>query len=169
MCLGLGLAFVAYAKAAMVLAFIGFPFCFGLIFLIWMHTWCFLWWPVFFSYYIIRGLLYGVPCRLKLIAEACGLLKSSLLALLSDSRRNPAQDRSPQMASLSTQAAWVAASAASAAGVDAGWLLVAQVQFQPRPPRASHACSDLCFGLTSVLVCFFCSRISHPRPLVRPR
>ena len=32
----------------------------------------------------------------------------------------------PQVASIATQAAWVAASAASAAGVDAGWAFVSQ-------------------------------------------
>ena len=30
---------LSYYQVAMVLAFIGFPFCFGLLFLIWIHTW----------------------------------------------------------------------------------------------------------------------------------
>lgn len=138
MCLGFGLALVAYMKVAIVLTVIGFPFCFGFFFLIWAHTWCFLWWPVFFSYYIIRGVMYGVPCRMKLVCEGFHLAlrycKEVLLAESSSGRRTSngspqmnsrsSPKASPQMASLSTQAAWVAASAASAAGVDAGWRFV---------------------------------------------
>lgn len=129
MCLGLVLAFVAYAKVAIVLALIGFPFCFGLVFLIWIHSFCFLWWPLFFSYYIIRGVAYGVPCRLKLIMEGAKLLLNFVLGdegaqLKGTKDKRSSLPASPQMASLSTQAAWVAASAASAAGVDAGWRFV---------------------------------------------
>jgi len=137
-CLGLCLAVLAYIKVAMVLAVVGFPFCFGLIFLIWAHTWCFLWGPLFFCYYIIRGVAYGVPCRMRLVMEGFGLLKQWALSLYpTPARPKPPgsplrnsspemasiqlRNRSPEMASIPAQAAWVAASAASAAGLDAGW------------------------------------------------
>jgi len=122
MCLGLALAFIAYLKVAMVLTVIGFPFCFGLLLLVWAHTWCFIWWPFFFSYYIVRGVMYGVPCRFNLICEGLHLCMRAYPGKHASVSgvREPVK-RSPEMASISTQAAWVAASAASAAGVDAGW------------------------------------------------
>lgn len=122
MCLGLALAFIAYLKVAMVLTVIGFPFCFGLLLLIWAHTWCFIWWPFFFSYYIMRGVMYGVPCRFNLICEGLRLCITASPGehALASGAGQPVK-RSLEMASMSSQAAWVAASAASAAGVDAGW------------------------------------------------
>lgn len=147
MCLGLALAFLAYAKVAMVLTFIGFPFCFGLIFLVWAHTWCFIWWPAFFSYYIIRGVVYGVPIRCSMIYEGFHLLVRKLrgepvCGTPPASPNKPVSGRSPQMASISTQAAWVAASAASAAGVDAGWRWVGKDIASPHSSPNANFMSD---------------------------
>jgi len=148
MCVGFALATIAYVKLSIVLAFIGFPFCFGLVFLVWVHTFAFVWWPLFFSYYIVRGILWGVPCRCRLLIEACCLAWEWITAAGPMSSRSWQQLRqasrpmprsstpqagvrsctqlkpsSPQMASMTTQVMWAAASTASAVGVEAGWRL----------------------------------------------
>ena len=71
-----------FLQVGMVMAVTGFPI--GLILLVAVHSWCFVWWPVFFTYYIVRGGAYGVPCRARLIMEGDD---HKLLSLLLFSRR----------------------------------------------------------------------------------